>query len=339
MPTLSRALAACILLVISLVGCENECDTDTAPPAGIADLAASERTPCSITLVWTATGDDGVGGRAASYDLRYSTSAIDGANWAQAVHCEGEPGPDSAGAAEDFTVLGLAADTQYYFRIVVADESQNASDLSNAASAATLPAETEPGVAWVRDGVGEADVDWTASASELSATWAPVEGAAGYEYCIGTSHGGADVAPWQSPPVQQETAVTRAGLALSEGTTYYFSVRALVEGGCSGYGTSDGVTVDTGLPSSEVAPIEGPECGLTLRVVWGGSDGISGIAAYDVQVKDGPAGAWADWMVGTADTAGFFTGQSGRFYFFRSRARDRAGNVEGYPPGPDAWVE
>jgi hypothetical protein len=337
---ISGRLALAPVLALALaVGCENECETDTTPPAGIVDLAASGGTPCSMTLSWTATGDDGVVGRAASYDLRYSTSPISEADWTQAARCEGEPEPDSSGASEQFTALGLAAGTQYFFRVVTVDESQNISDLSNTASAVTLPAETEPGVAWVRDGSGEVDEDWTALASELSATWAAVEGAAGYEYSIGTSPGAAEVVSWQAPPVPLETAVTREGLALSEGTTYYFSVRALVEGGCSGYGTSDGVTVDTGSPCSEVVPIEGPQCGLTLKVGWAGADSVSGIAAYDIQVKDGPEGPWADWLAGTTDTAAFFTGKSGRYYFFRSRARDRAGNEELYPPGPDAWVE
>jgi len=64
-------------------------------------------------------------------------------------------------------------------------------------------------------------------------------------------------------------------------------------------------------------------------VSWSGKDpGGSGIASYDVQYRvDG--GAWANWIVdATASSATFAAGQDGRFYEFRARGEDRAGNVE-----------
>lgn len=64
-------------------------------------------------------------------------------------------------------------------------------------------------------------------------------------------------------------------------------------------------------------------------VSWSGTDpGGSGIASYDVQfrVDDGD---WIDWLVGvTSSSAVFAAGQHGRFYQFRARGEDRAGNVE-----------
>ena len=46
---------------------------DTTPPATVADLTPSNVTTTSVTLTWTAPGDDGLTGTAASYDIRYST--------------------------------------------------------------------------------------------------------------------------------------------------------------------------------------------------------------------------------------------------------------------------
>ena len=48
---------------------------DDAAPAAIGDLAASHPSNTTVRLAWTATGDDGSSGTAATYDLRYSTSA------------------------------------------------------------------------------------------------------------------------------------------------------------------------------------------------------------------------------------------------------------------------
>lgn len=91
----------------------------------------------SITLNWTAPGDDGSVGTASQYDIRYSTSTITDANWATATQVTGEPAPKAAGLGETFTVTGLASSTKYYFAIKTADEASNWSPISNIASATT----------------------------------------------------------------------------------------------------------------------------------------------------------------------------------------------------------
>ncbi len=83
-----------------------------------------------VTLHWTATGDDGENGTAASYNLRYSRNPIDDlASFGAANAVEGEPDPGEAGTLETF-VLTLPQGT-YYFAIRTMDESGNASELSN----------------------------------------------------------------------------------------------------------------------------------------------------------------------------------------------------------------
>lgn len=68
-----------------------------------------------------------------------------------------------------------------------------------------------------------------------------------------------------------------------------------------------------------------------FTVSWSGTDpGGSGIATYDVQYRVN-GGAWADWITDTSDTSAVFAaGLDGRFYEFRARGEDRAGNVEDY---------
>jgi hypothetical protein len=115
-------------------------DKDNQKPAAVDHLTAAAQTYQSVTLNWTATGDDGSKGRASFYDLRYATSPITSSNWDQAVRAMGEPGPNPAGAAEGFTVVGLDPSTTYSFALKVRDDMGNESGPSNIASATTKPA-------------------------------------------------------------------------------------------------------------------------------------------------------------------------------------------------------
>ena len=110
---------------------------DITPPSAITDLATSNPTPDSITLTWTAPGDDGDAGTARQYDIRYSTSPIDEGNWDDATQVVGEMPPKLAGSAESFVVTGLSPGTTYYFAIKTSDEVPNWSGLSNVASGTT----------------------------------------------------------------------------------------------------------------------------------------------------------------------------------------------------------
>jgi hypothetical protein len=110
---------------------------DGTPPAAVTDLAAGSATLNTLTLTWTAPGDDGNSGTAAGYDVRYSTSPINGTNWASATQAVGEPSPQSAGSSESFVVSGLNYGTTYYFAVTTVDEAANQSGLSNIASGAT----------------------------------------------------------------------------------------------------------------------------------------------------------------------------------------------------------
>jgi len=110
---------------------------DTTPPATVTNLRTSNPTVDSMTLNWTAPGDDGNTGTASQYDIRHSTSPITDANWNAADQCGGEPAPQPAGSGETFTAHGLNPNTTYYFALKTADEVPNWSSLSNVASGAT----------------------------------------------------------------------------------------------------------------------------------------------------------------------------------------------------------
>jgi len=111
---------------------------DTTPPDAVTDLAVSTATTNSLTLTWTAPGDDGNNGTATEYDIRYATSNIDNETWEFAIQASGEPAPGPAGSNETFGVDGLAAATTYYFALKTIDDAGNWANLSNIASRATL---------------------------------------------------------------------------------------------------------------------------------------------------------------------------------------------------------
>jgi len=98
---------------------------------------------------------------------------------------------------------------------------------------------------------------------------------------------------------------------------------------------ADWQTTDNLKPISQVQPLLALSA-AEFEVNWSGSDsGASGLKNFDVQVRDGANGTWTDWITGWP-TATFNGGIGGHTYYFRSRARDNAYNLESWPASPDA---
>lgn len=116
---------------------DNSIAPDTTPPAAISNLSAPSSTNNSVTLNWTAPGDDAGTGTAATYDVRYSTTTITETNWTAATQATSEPTPAIAGTAQTFTITGLVPATTYFFAIKASDEVPNTSTISNVVSKAT----------------------------------------------------------------------------------------------------------------------------------------------------------------------------------------------------------
>ncbi len=117
---------------------------DTIAPSSVTDLSLSNPAVDSITVSWTAPGDDADAGTATLYDLRYSTSLITDASFNLANQVSGEPIPGIAGTSESMVVSGLSADTTYYFALKTFDEAANISSLSNVPSLNTEAAVATP---------------------------------------------------------------------------------------------------------------------------------------------------------------------------------------------------
>ena len=115
-------------------------DPDETPPGGVTDLAVTETGSSHARLAWTAPGDDGFTGRAAAYEIRYSTSPITDLPSFLAGTPAGSPDPQTAGSAETLEIGGLAFSTPYYFALRALDEFGNAGAVSNVPTGTTLGA-------------------------------------------------------------------------------------------------------------------------------------------------------------------------------------------------------
>jgi hypothetical protein len=107
--------------------------TPGLPPATVVDLRVESVTGTTATLVWTAPGDDGASGTAASYDLRMAPvgTHLSTANWATVTAVAGVPAPKVAGSTERFTVSGLSGNTTYVFALRTTDKAAQTSGVSN----------------------------------------------------------------------------------------------------------------------------------------------------------------------------------------------------------------
>jgi len=115
----------------------NFVDPDSAAPAAVNDLAAVDQTHSSVTLEFSAVGDDGLTGNATRYDMRYSTSSINAGNFDSAGQAFGEPVPSAPGTLESVTVAGLSQNTGYFFALKVLDNVGNGTLNSNLPVTAT----------------------------------------------------------------------------------------------------------------------------------------------------------------------------------------------------------
>jgi subtilisin family serine protease/DNA-binding beta-propeller fold protein YncE len=113
-------------------------DEDPTPPGRIADLRVQEVSSNSVTLRWTAPGDDGEAGRASSYEVRYAPEEAGSAAGAAGAVFANRLVPGPAGSEETLEVEGLDFARAYSFVVRGLDEWEQPGPFSDAVLAATL---------------------------------------------------------------------------------------------------------------------------------------------------------------------------------------------------------
>jgi formylglycine-generating enzyme required for sulfatase activity len=123
---------------------DDSAPSDTTAPASVQDLEARLEDSTSVTLTWTAPGDDGTVGRAAVYDLRSSAEEITDDNWTDATPVLPLPLPGASGRLESMAIQDLPPGSTHYFGLIACDDESNCSGLSNTARAImTVPSLSE----------------------------------------------------------------------------------------------------------------------------------------------------------------------------------------------------
>jgi len=243
---------------------------------GIAALVAI-LLPCaaaadSITLTWTAPGDDGNAGRAAAYELRYSDQPVAAQDtvgwWSAAVSVGVLPAPQAAGARESYTVTGLTTGGIYYFAIRTMDEVPNISGFSNISvrQAGTTITLTTPSGFTAQSVPGAVLLTWQEPTSGVGD---------GYHVYRRIGSGGADALVHTASAGQTSWADT----SVVPGTAYEYRL-ATYQGPLESAPAVVSITVPGGSVSTASADIHGfpnPAHGkVTLRFQGGTKDGGPG---------------------------------------------------------------
>ncbi|MBI1798998.1 MAG: fibronectin type III domain-containing protein [Candidatus Eisenbacteria bacterium] len=239
-----------------------------AASLGLAGPSRAQVTPNSVTLTWTAPGDDSLIGNATRYDLRYSTSAITAANFLSATAVATPPTPVAPGSAQSFVVSGLLSSTAYWFALRTQDDAGNWSAISNVVTKTTLaapdvtrPAPIAVSVSSVTD--TSATLSWTAVGDDSLTGTAT-------SYDVRYSSSPITAANWSAATqVTNEPAPLAAGSAqtyvvhpLGRQQAYYFAIKATDDAGnTSALSNAPGATTTDTMPPMAIKD-------LTASFVW-----------------------------------------------------------------------
>lgn len=278
---------------------------DQTPPAQVTDLRETAQTATSITLGWTAPGDDGASGIATRYDIRYAATEITSANFTQAQAVQNPPAPQVAGAAESVTIAGLTQGQPYYFALKAYDDEDNEGPMSNVATATPGVVDTTPPADVTNlavQSVAETSVTlaWTAPGDDGS-----VGTVTSYDVRMSTAEITAanfDTAQ----PVAGPSTIVSAGLSqtlvvdsLTRGTPYWFALKAADErNNSSGISnvisaTPDDVTAPQAVTDLAAVVASDTSATLTWKAPYDDS-AVEAVTRYDIR-----------WSTSTIDEQNF----------------------------------
>ena len=130
----ARSRLLVVVLVASTLSCAGPSD-DMAAPDPSDQLTASNPTPSSVGLAWTAATDDTTSAELLEYRAYFSTA--DNLQTVSSVLANGTPAGEWLANLTQLSVERLALDTTYFFNVLVRDEAGNMA-VYGGASATTL---------------------------------------------------------------------------------------------------------------------------------------------------------------------------------------------------------
>ncbi|MCW2921693.1 MAG: hypothetical protein JWL76_1567 [Thermoleophilia bacterium] len=266
-------------------------------------------------------------------------------------------------AAQTSAGLTLVQGQAYYTTVRGYDNAGNGGTMLATSNSQRVDTVGPTASATVNDSTG-ADTDFQSSTTTLSANWAGVtdpapgvgfaSGVDKYQFCITTTAAGTDCAgaatlAWTDNVPLGATSVTRAGLTLTNGSTYRVCVRAVdVATNNGALACSDGITIDVGPPTWLGTSRDGAGPGdvtwttstTTLLSNWDGATDPAGIDHYEYCLTTSPTGAdcaatptkgWTATGLTLNQSSGGLTLANGTIYYSCVRAYDTALNVTAPP--------
>jgi len=228
--------------------------------------------------------------------------------------------------------LSLSSGSTYYLTV----RATNGAGLSTVASSNGFVADgSAPANQFVYDGIG-GDIAFQTAKTSLSAEWSfsdAESGIAQYDWAIGTTAGGTNVRAYTSAGTA--TNATASSLTLTDGVTYYVTVRATNGAGLQTSTSSNGVRVDSTPPTSSFVrdgvgtDIAYQSSTTVLSSNWSFADPHSGVAQYEwaIGTTSGGTQVQAFTAVGTSTsaTANSLALSHGATYYVTVRATNSAG--------------
>jgi len=245
---------------------------DDVPPGRITNLTATWSPPDSIVAHWTASGDNGYSGTAASYELRVTTDSTTALDFAAGSRTD-LPAPHLAGTPERFPFQAASLGTRFFLAIRAKDAAGNIGAGSNVAPITT------PGSSGLA--VNTLALR-SAGDSTLTLQWSAPPGV--WYYDLRGSTTPMDAGSYFTAPLRIDVLAAGAPIdtakisSLEPGSTWWFALRPIDLTGNAG-------------PVSNVMSAGVP--------VGGALHGKSGVA---LAVRGQPARipAWFDWQGGGA---------------------------------------
>ena len=128
-----------VVLFGLLPGCSDEGTppSDATGPGRVSDLTVADVDDSTVTLAWTAPGDDGTAGTVASYEIRWLDSPVTEPDWSAGTSVGPVPEPTPAGTRQTARVRGVPPGRRRYLALKARDDAGNESFHSNVVDAQT----------------------------------------------------------------------------------------------------------------------------------------------------------------------------------------------------------
>jgi formylglycine-generating enzyme required for sulfatase activity len=126
-----------VFLAVAACSSEGTRPKDEAVPGRVTDLQVADVDDTTVTLAWTAPGDDGGAGIAAEYEIRWLNTPFSEPDWVSGTVVGPAPAPVAGGEPQSARVRGVPPGQLRFFALRTRDDAGNWSLVSNTVSAQT----------------------------------------------------------------------------------------------------------------------------------------------------------------------------------------------------------